>query len=114
MPKHKTRSKATNSDKPLSLSEPLPTIEDLHAQGKAIRARIPRESHGQWKPQPNRKDVLTLIEQSNVGRQQNLVPLRMGRMACSPFSFLRGAAGVMAYDLAKTPISGVNVVMDGD
>jgi uncharacterized protein (DUF2252 family) len=114
MPKHKNRPKTTDTDKPLNLREPLPTVEQLHAQGKAIRTRIPRETHGQWKPEPSRTDVLKLIQQSNVGRQQNLVPLRMGRMSASPFAFLRGAAGVMAHDLAKTPISGVRVVMDGD
>ena len=48
------------------------------------------------------------------GRQEELVPLRMGRMAASPFAFLRGAAAVMAWDLSHTPISGIQVVVDGD
>ncbi len=79
-----------------------------------MRDRVPRELHGQWKPAANREDVLKLIEQSNVGRQQHLVPLRMERMAASPFAFLRGAAGIMGYDLFKTPDIGCNVVLAGD
>ena len=57
---------------------------------------------------------LKLMAQSNQGRQKHLVPLRMGRMAASPFAFLRGSACVMAADLSTSPISGVSVVMDGD
>ena len=50
----------------------------------------------------------------NAGRQEQFVPLRMGRMAASPFAFLRGAAAVMAWDLSHTPVSGMQVVIDGD
>ena len=79
-----------------------------------MRERVPREIHGQWKPDAKREDVLTLIKQSNVGRQLQLIPLRMERMAASPFAFLRGAAGVMAHDLSKTPTIQCNVVLAGD
>jgi uncharacterized protein (DUF2252 family) len=51
---------------------------------------------------------------SNIGRQEHLIPLRMGRMAAAPFAFLRGSACVMAADLSTTPIIGIPVVMDGD
>jgi uncharacterized protein (DUF2252 family) len=98
----------------INLRAPLPTVQELHDEGKARRERVPRELHGQWKPAPNREDVLKLIEQSNVGRQQHLVPLRMERMAASPFAFLRGAAGIMGYDLFKTPDIGCHVVLAGD
>jgi Uncharacterized protein conserved in bacteria (DUF2252) len=83
-------------------------------QGKALRDRTPRESHAGWKPAKNRPNPLELIEASNAGRQKDLVPLRMGRMAESPFAFLRGSAVVMAWDLAHTPVSGIEVVLDGD
>jgi uncharacterized protein (DUF2252 family) len=75
---------------------------------------VPRESHAQWKPGKNRPDPLKLLAESNKGRQPHLVPLRLGRMAASPFAFLRGSACVMAADLATSPVSGIAVVMDGD
>lgn len=88
--------------------------EQRHAEGKALRRAIPRESHAEWKPGKNRPDPLKILAASNKGRQKHLVPLRMGRMAASPFAFLRGSACVMAADLSTLPISGIPVVMDGD
>ena len=85
-----------------------------HAEGKELRRAIPRESHAEWKPGKNRPDPLKLLAISNKGRQAHLIPLRMGRMAASPFAFLRGSACVMAADLSTSPISGIPVVMDGD
>jgi uncharacterized protein (DUF2252 family) len=84
------------------------------SDGKVLRRAIPRESHAQWKPGKNRPDPLELLAASNKGRQAHLVPLRMGRMAASPFAFLRGSACVMASDLSTLPISGIPVVIDGD
>jgi uncharacterized protein (DUF2252 family) len=85
-----------------------------HKIGKTLRERTPRESHADGKPVRNRPDPLDLLAASNVGRQKGLIPLRMGRMAASPFTFLRGAACVMAWDLSKTPSSGIRVIIDGD
>ena len=90
------------------------TWEKRRNIGKGLRARTPRESHADTKPAANRPDPLDLLAASNVGRQEDLIPLRMGRMAASPFTFLRGAACVMAWDLCNTPISGVHVIMCGD
>jgi uncharacterized protein (DUF2252 family) len=104
---------AAHSDR-LNLRKPLPTIEALHGQGNAMRERVPREAHGDWKPALNREDILSIIKKSNAGRQEHLIPLRMQRMAASPFAFLRGAATVMAYDLSDTPTMGCNVVLAGD
>src|SRR6266702_4117314 len=78
------------------------------------RQAVPRESHAEWKPRNGRPDPLKLLEESNKGRQKDFVPLRMGRMASSPFAFLRGAACVMAADLSTSPISGIPVALDGD
>jgi hypothetical protein len=61
-----------------------------HAEGKALRRAIPRGSLAHWKPRKDRPDPLKLLAESNKGRQKHLVPLRMGRMAASPFAFLRG------------------------
>ncbi|MGA2371574.1 MAG: DUF2252 domain-containing protein [Candidatus Korobacteraceae bacterium] len=103
--------------------EPLPKFdlgselvpwEERRAEGKALRRAIPRESHAEWKPGKNRPDPLRLLARSNKGRQAHLVPLRMGRMAASPFAFLRGSACVMAADLSTSPVSGMSVVMAGD
>jgi uncharacterized protein (DUF2252 family) len=98
----------------VSLRGQLPTIEELYAQGVAIRDRVPREAHGEWKSAAKRTDALSIVRESNIGRQRNLVPLRMQRMAASPFAFLRGAAAVMAYDLSTTPNMGCNVALAGD
>jgi len=88
--------------------------EQRHAQGKGLRKPVPRVGHAEWVPAKNRPNALDLINASNVGRQKEFIPLRMGRMASSPFAFLRGAACVMAYDLNRSPVSGINVVIAGD
>jgi uncharacterized protein (DUF2252 family) len=88
--------------------------KERRAEGKVLRSKVPRESHAGWKPGKHRPDPLKLLAQSNKGRQKELVPLRMGRMAASPFAFLRGSACVMAADLSTTPISGLPVIIDGD
>ncbi len=87
---------------------------ERRAAGKAVRGRVPRESHAEWKPPADRPDPVTTLLASNEGRQSELLPLRMGRMAASPFGFLRGSAAVMAWDLAHTPTTGLPVVLAGD
>ena len=72
--------------------------EKRHAAGKDLRRAVPRESHAEWIPSKSRPDPLKLIAENNQGRQKDLIPLRMGRMAASPFTFLRGSACVMASD----------------
>jgi uncharacterized protein (DUF2252 family) len=101
-------------DERLNMRQPLPTVADLHEQGKSMRESVPRELHGQWKPDAQREDVLSIIRRRNAGRQKRLIPLRMERMAASPFAFLRGAAAVMAYDLNPTPTMGYHVILAGD
>jgi uncharacterized protein (DUF2252 family) len=114
-PSTKNAGKKTGSpDQRLNLHQPLLTVQYLHAQGESMRESVPRELHGQWKPAAKREDILSIIRRSNVGRQERLIPLRMERMAASPFAFLRGAVAVMAHDLAATPTIGYNVVLDGD
>lgn len=96
------------------LGSELVPWEERRDNGKALRRAVPRESHAEWKPGVKRPDPLQLLARNNKGRQAHLVPLRMGRMATSPFAFLRGSACVMASDLSTSPISGIPVVMDGD
>ena len=88
--------------------------EKRHAAGKELRKAAPRESHAEWTPWKGRPNPLELLAASNKGRQKHLVPLRMGRMAASPFTFLRGSACVMGCDLSRSPISGIPVIIDGD
>lgn len=93
---------------------PLESVESRVEKGRSLREHTPREAHADWPPASDRPDPVAILEASNEGRQEELIPLRMGRMAASPFAFLRGAAAVMACDLARTPISGLEVAIDGD
>lgn len=94
-------------------SHGLPHPERI-AQGKRLRERCPRRRHGDWSPRPDRADPIDLLEASSEGRLPHLVPLRYGRMLASPFAFFRGAASVMAHDLAATPDTGLRVLACGD
>jgi uncharacterized protein (DUF2252 family) len=84
------------------------------AAGKAARADAPRSAHGEWRPAADREDPVAVLERQATSRVAELVPIRYGRMAASPFAFYRGAAAVMAADLAPTPISGLRVQLCGD
>jgi len=90
------------------------SVAERRAAGKALREQASRASHGKWKPPADRRDPVELTLASNAGRQPNLIPIRMGRMAQSPFTFYRGSAGLMAADLATTPQSGLRVQACGD
>ncbi|MFB7907062.1 DUF2252 domain-containing protein [Kitasatospora sp. NPDC056076] len=83
-------------------------------QGKALRERVPRERHAEFAAAPDRPTAVAAIEASNAGRIPGLVPIRVGRMAATPFAFLRGSAGLMAADLAGTPVTGVTAQLCGD
>ncbi|MDO9428746.1 MAG: DUF2252 domain-containing protein [Methylobacterium sp.] len=88
--------------------------EKRRAAGKVLRETVPHESHAPLFLPPDRPDPVSLVEGAHDGRQAHLVPLRVARMASSPFAFLRGAAHVMAWDLAQSPRSGILVAMNGD
>src|SRR5204862_669712 len=90
------------------------TVLERAARGKASRADVPRTSHGDWAPAPDRGDPIEILEAQAAARVQELVPIRYGRMLVSPFTFYRGAAMIMAHDLAATPRSGLTVQCCGD
>jgi uncharacterized protein (DUF2252 family) len=90
------------------------TAEERVARGRAARGAAPRSSHGRWAPAPDRPDPIALLEEQAESRVPHLVPIRYGRMLVSPFTFYRGAALIMAADLAATPVSGVTVQLCGD
>ncbi|MFM0003609.1 DUF2252 family protein, partial [Paraburkholderia dipogonis] len=79
------------------------------AAGRALRDRVPRNSHADWTPSAQRRDPIEILEESNLDRLPELVPIRYGRMLRSPFTFLRGSAALMAHDLATTPSTGLRV-----
>jgi len=93
---------------------PRPSPAELQRLGKALRDTCPRESHASWKPALHRPDPLQLLSQSNKGRIPELIPIRMGRMVRSPFTFYRGNALGMAADLSTTPSTGIRVQACGD
>lgn len=74
-------------------------------EGKALRASVPRGTHSSLDLDGFRPDAVSAVEESNQGRIPGLTPIRVGRMAATPFAFLRGSAGLMAYDLARTPMT---------
>ncbi|MFI5040635.1 MAG: DUF2252 domain-containing protein [Acidimicrobiales bacterium] len=90
------------------------SAEERVAKGKAVRAQMPLEAHGEWAPASDRPDPLALLEEQAQSRVGELVPIRHGRMAASPFAFFRGAAYVMAADLGPTPRTHLNVQLCGD
>jgi uncharacterized protein (DUF2252 family) len=97
--------------------EPVPTAlppADRAARGKAVRVAVPRDSHAGFRPAANRPDPVGLLESQAASRIPELLPVRYGRMLASPFAFFRGAALLMASDLAATPVSGLTVQTCGD
>jgi len=89
------------------------TPEERAARGRAARAAAPRTSHATIELEPAR-DPVGLLDADSPRRVQELVPIRYGRMLVSPFTFYRGAAAIMAHDLAGTSRSGLNVQLCGD
>jgi uncharacterized protein (DUF2252 family) len=91
-----------------------PTVTDRQASGRTARAGTPPSSHTGWRPAADRPDPVALLEEQNVTREPDLVPVRHGRMMVAPFTFYRGAAKIMATDLAATPTAGLTVQLCGD
>jgi hypothetical protein len=85
------------------------TPSERAALGKAARAQVPRRSHGEWGPSSKRPNPVELLQEQSASRVPELVPIRYGRMLVSPFTFYRGAAYLMASDLASEPRTGLNV-----
>ncbi|MBX9361441.1 DUF2252 domain-containing protein [Streptomyces sp. WAC04114] len=83
-------------------------------EGRALRKRIPRSAHATLDLDASRPDALSAVEESGRGRLAELTPIRVGRMAATPFAFLRGSAGLMAYDLARTPMTRIRAQLCGD
>ena len=91
-----------------------PSVGEREARGADARVRTPPSSHAGWAPVADRPDPVALLEEQNLTREPDLVPVRHGRMMVSPFTFYRGAAKIMAEDLKDTPTADIVVQLCGD
>jgi uncharacterized protein (DUF2252 family) len=91
----------------------LKTRRDRYEQGRALRARVPREAHAKLQG-PRDRDPVAILAESDAERVPGLLPERYRRMTVDAFGFLRGAAAVMASDLADQPLAGAPVQACGD
>lgn len=89
-------------------------LQERQTAGKALRKVCARSAQAAWDPPPDRPDPIDLLIENSMGRMQELVPIRFGRMAANPFAFYRGAAIIMASDLSRTPSTGLKIVICGD
>ena len=105
---------ATDSRAFRSVRERTTSRAERFALGAGLRAQVPHEALGNWEATPVRFDPLALIKMSMAGRVPELIPIRVGRMVSSPYSFLRGTAGLMAADVASLPATGIRPVVCGD
>jgi len=90
------------------------SLNERRAVGRAARQRLPRKAAGEWNPAIRGHDALATVLAQNALRSASLVPIRHGRMSASPWAYYRGAAAVMAADLASRPDSGLTVQLCGD
>ena len=91
-----------------------PTVQERRERGIAARVTAARSSHAGWIPAADRADPVALLEEQNLTREPDLVPVRHGRMLVSPLTFYRGAAKIMAADLRTTPRAGLISQLCGD
>lgn len=95
-------------------SERRGTMAERIQAGRERRGSVPRSAHATWSPPSDRADPIALLQQSDRQRLPHLLSIRYGRMYTSALGFLRGAATVMASDLATTPTTGIEVHLAGD
>src|ERR1700757_3357750 len=88
--------------------------DDRRQAGAALRRAVPRSAQGEWAPPADRADPVEILIEQGKCRIKELLPIRYGRMRADPFAFLRGAAAVMAADLARTPATGIRMQACGD
>jgi len=117
----KTAAKSKKRDKPAKAAKrgrgvlDLPkAVEERMSEGHAQREAVPVEAHAEWTAPDGRPDPVGVLEEQNTTRVPDLVPIRHGRMIVSPFTFYRGGAAIMAWDLSRTPTTGLRVQCCGD
>lgn len=97
-----------------SLRRPARPRRERYELGRSLRDTTPRVSLGEWQPPPGRADPVELLRQAHIGRLDWLIPVRVARMASSPYAFLRGAANIMSEDFAGLPYTGITPIICGD
>lgn len=97
-----------------SLFDRLASKAERYDNGAAIRKDVPRSCHQEWTAPEDREDPVDILIQTSTGRLESLLPIRYRRMIESPFAFYRGAAAIMAADLANTPNTGIQLQLCGD
>ena len=102
------------SRKGVVTGRPYLTPEERVNRGRSARRQSPRSGHAEWEPAADRREPVDRIEAQSSTLLPELVPIRYGRMIESPFRFYRGAASIMAADLAPTPVSGMRAQLCGD
>lgn len=107
-------SEAITSERIAVANAPFRSRKERIDSGKQIRESLPRAVHADWRTTDNRVDPIDILEESNRLRMPELTPIRYGRMLKSPFTFLRGSAALMAYDLSSSPKTGLTVQACGD
>lgn len=111
---HSTRKAGHAVEAPLPAQTHTQSIDERLALAKSLRSQCPRKSHAKWHAPRHRRDAIETLMANSVGRVPHLVPIRYGRMMESPFAFYRGAAAIMAADLAHTPSTGMHLQICGD
>lgn len=114
MPGRSHKSQPSEEEMALLHDNTISPRDDRRIRGKLLRDVVPREAHADFKPAKDRPDPVQMLEDSNKGRIKTLIPIRYGRMLQTPFTFYRGAAALMARDLAGTPQTKVKVQACGD
>ena len=98
----------------MTFQQPAASLRDRYEAGRRLRKRLPRKQQARWTPAKDRPDPIQTLASTNEGRVARLLPEKHRRMRASPFSFFRGAAVLMASDLARLPCSGITVQLCGD
>jgi uncharacterized protein (DUF2252 family) len=97
-----------------SLREAATPRAERYAIGRRLRKQVPRSSLADWRVPDGRQDPVAQVVEAHAGRLEWLIPVRIGRMAASPYAFLRGTAGIMAADFARLPATGITPIICGD
>ena len=110
----KKREKSHTARKRRGVLDLPKAVEERMAEGRAERESVPLDAHGEWAALDGRPDPVGVLEEEDATRVPELVPIRHGRMIVSPFTFYRGGAAIMAWDLSRTPTTGLRVQCCGD
>lgn len=105
----------TIKDRPASANKAKNLNPEQRVQiGKELRAAVSLGAHSRLSFVASDRDLIEILKESNLGRVEELIPIRYGRMLSSPYAFFRGSAGLMARDLSVSPSSGLIVQACGD